>query len=94
MLVGVWLKYENVGFMITFSVLKCVIVNVTVSGIDSMCCGILSSRTPLCMMVTIQTRHNVCVCFLFNIFQDPRVCSVMVMAGISAIFALEFWCVE
>jgi len=69
MLVGVWLKYENIGFMITCSVLKCV-VNVTVSGSDSMCCGILSARTPLCMMATIQTHHSVCV-IVIQLFSRP-----------------------
>jgi hypothetical protein len=59
MLVSVLTKYENIGFMVT----KCVIVNVTVSGSDSMCCSILSAKTALCMMATIQARHNVCNCY-------------------------------
>jgi len=70
MLIGVLMKYENIGFMVTCSVLKCVVVNVTVSGSDSMCCGILSARPPLCMMATIQACHNVCV-IVIRLFSRP-----------------------
>jgi O-antigen ligase len=60
-MISVLMKYKNVGFMITCSVLKRVVINVTVSGSDSMCCSILSARTALCMMPTIQACHNMCV---------------------------------
>jgi len=66
MFVSVLTKYENIGFMITCSILKCVIVNVTVSGSDSMCCSILSARTALCMMATM------CVCVIvIRLFSRP-----------------------
>jgi hypothetical protein len=59
-LVGVLMKYENCSIrQSTCSVLQFVIVTVSVS--DIMFCSILSARTPLYMMPTIEACHNVCV---------------------------------
>ena len=44
-------------------------------------------------MATIEAHHNVCV-IVVQLSQDAPVCSVMVMAVISVISALEFLCVE
>lgn len=94
MSVGVLMMHENISFMII--ILQCVgmcqCVNVIVSGSDSMYYSILSVRSPLCMMATIEAHHSVCV-IVIRLSQDTPVCSVMVMAGISVISALEFLCV-